>query len=434
MRNENRDIAIRLSGVRKKYKLGQIGGGTLTADLQSWWARVRGKEDPNSLIGTDQRLIGQTFMALNGIDLTVYKGEALGIIGGNGAGKSTMLKLLCRVTAPTDGDIDIYGRVASMLEVGTGFNGEMTGRENVYMNGAILGMTKAEIDAKMEDIIEFSEVRDFIDTPVKRYSSGMFVKLAFSVAAHLDSEIMIMDEVLAVGDMAFQKKCLTKMRSAAKQEGRTVLYVSHNMNTIRTLCDRCIVLDKGKVVFEGDVDEAIEIYMSSSHNEWAEGQTEFDLRDAISRSPYTEGNAQLTYLHLLGKDLAMYDTNEPLRMKIRVHTKKDFDDLRLRLELRYSDDTPVGTMPNVSLGRCRAGETNEYLVDFAPVSLTNGKYRVDIVLFEMDDVGNSYDEELLLPAFFFEINSREDIVWNHSTWGHVRFPDAQVLRLNEEGK
>lgn len=225
---ENREVAIQLSGVKKMYKLGQIGGGTLQGDLQSWWARVRGKEDPNTKIGTDQRLVGQTFMALNGIDLTVYKGEALGIIGGNGAGKSTMLKLLSRVTAPTEGEIDIYGRIASMLEVGTGFNGEMTGRENIYMNGAILGMTKAEIDAKMEDIIEFSEVREFIDTPVKRYSSGMYVKLAFSVAAHLDSEIMIMDEVLAVGDMAFQKKCLDKMRDAAKKEGRTVLYVSHN--------------------------------------------------------------------------------------------------------------------------------------------------------------------------------------------------------------
>ena len=165
-----------------------------------------------------------------------------------------MLKLLSRVTAPSEGTIDIYGRIASMLEVGTGFNGEMTGRENVYMNGAILGMTKAEIDAKMEDIIEFSEVREFIDTPVKRYSSGMYVKLAFSVAAHLDSEIMIMDEVLAVGDMAFQKKCLDKMRDAAKKEGRTVLYVSHNMGTIRQLCDRCIVLDKGKIKFEGDVE------------------------------------------------------------------------------------------------------------------------------------------------------------------------------------
>ena len=206
MEQNEKEIAIRLSGVKKMYKLGQIGGGTLQGDLQSWWAKVRGKEDPNSKIGVDQRSNGETFMALNGLDLTVYKGEALGIIGSNGAGKSTMLKLLSRVTAPTEGEIDIYGRIASMLEVGTGFNGEMTGRENVYLNGAILGMTKAEIDAKMEDIIDFSEVREFIDTPVKRYSSGMYVKLAFSVAAHLDSEIMIMDEVLAVGDMAFQKK------------------------------------------------------------------------------------------------------------------------------------------------------------------------------------------------------------------------------------
>ena len=429
MCNENREVAIRLSGVKKKYKLGQIGGGTLTADLQSWWARVRGKEDPNSIIGTDQRLVGQTFMALNGIDLTVYRGEALGIIGGNGAGKSTMLKLLCRVTAPTEGEIDLYGRIASMLEVGTGFNGEMTGRENVYMNGAILGMTRAEIDAKMEDIIEFSEVRDFIDTPVKRYSSGMFVKLAFSVAAHLDSEIMIMDEVLAVGDMAFQKKCLEKMRSAAKVDGRTVLYVSHNMNTIRTLCDRCIVLDKGKIVFEGDVDEAIEIYMSAAHSEWSEGQTEFNLETCKSRSPYTEGNVQINYLKLMGKELAMYRSDEHVKMKLRIASKRDYKDLRLRIELRYSDDTPVGTMPNVSLGSIGAGEEKEYLVDFAPPGLSNGKFRVDLVLFEIDDVGNSYDQELLLPAFFFEVQQAEDIVWNQTNWGHVRFPDADITPL-----
>ena len=233
---ETREIAIQLKGVKKQYRLGQIGGRTLTADLQSWWARIRKKEDPNLKIGFDQRLIGQTFMALNGIDLTVYKGEALGIIGGNGAGKSTMLKLLSRVTAPTEGEIDINGRIASMLEVGTGFNGEMTGRENIYLNGAILGMTKAEIDAKMEDIIEFSEVRDFIDTPVKRYSSGMYVKLAFSVAAHLDSEIMIMDEVLAVGDMAFQKKCLAR---ALKSFLRTTLSTKPSIrSTRRSICSR----------------------------------------------------------------------------------------------------------------------------------------------------------------------------------------------------
>ncbi len=258
---DNKEVSINIKDVKKQYKLGQIGGGTLQGELQSWWARKRGKEDPNTRIGQKERIKGSTFMALNGIDLTVYKGEALGIIGRNGAGKSTLLKLLSRITAPTEGEIDIYGRISSMLEVGTGFNGEMTGRENIYLNGAILGMTKAEIDSKMEDIIEFSEVREFIDTPVKRYSSGMYVKLAFSVAAHLDSEIMIMDEVLAVGDMAFQKKCLDRMREAANKEGRTVLYVSHNMNTIRQLCDRCIVMDQGKIIYDGEVEEAVKKYL-----------------------------------------------------------------------------------------------------------------------------------------------------------------------------
>lgn len=427
--NNNREVAISISGVKKKYKLGQIGGGTLTADLQSWWARVRGKEDPNTIVGTDQRLVGQTFMALNGIDLTVYKGEALGIIGGNGAGKSTMLKLLCRVTAPTEGEIDIYGRITSMLEVGTGFNGEMTGRENVYLNGAILGMTKAEIDAKMEDIIEFSEVREFIDTPVKRYSSGMFVKLAFSVAAHLDSEIMIMDEVLAVGDMAFQKKCLDKMREVAKTEGRTILYVSHNMNTIRRLCDRCVVLDKGKIIFDGDVEEAIEIYMreESAGNGWIEGQTEFRYTDAPPRSPYAIGGARINRLRLLKKELALYETGEPIRYQIQVEAKKSFADLRLRMEILYGGDSPVGTVPSLSLGALREGEIRDYIVDFDAAGLTLGKYRVDLVLFEIDEFGNSYDQELLLPAFRMEVLGMEDIVWNAKSWGHFRFQDAAIM-------
>ncbi len=427
--NNNREIAIRISGVKKKYKLGQIGGATLTEELQSWWARVRGKEDPNVPIGVDQRLFGKTFMALNGIDMTVYKGEALGIIGSNGAGKSTLLKLLSRVTAPTEGEIDLYGRITSMLEVGTGFNGEMTGRENVYLNGTILGMTKAEIDAKMEDIIEFSEVREFIDTPVKRYSSGMFVKLAFSVAAHLDSEIMIMDEVLAVGDMAFQKKCLDKMRSAAKQEGRTVLYVSHNMNTIRTLCDRCVVLDKGRVIFEGDVEEAISIYSKNLHDQWAEGQVEFDLRNTKSRSPWVPATAKVTYLKLLEKERAMYEAGESMKFLLRIETSRNYANLRLRLEVRYGDETPVATMPNVLLGQFKAGVCRDIIAELAPVGLTSGKYRVDLVLFELDDVGNTYDQELLTPACMFELQAKEDIVWNNNTWGHVRFPDARITFL-----
>ena len=243
------ELAIKIEHVSKEYRLGAIVGGTLKGDLQSWMARIRGKEDPNSKIGADPSVkMGEKFLALNDVSFEVKKGEAVGIIGHNGAGKSTLLKLLSRVTAPTKGTVSYNGRIASMLEVGTGFHPELTGRENVYMNGAILGMTKAEIDKKFDQIVEFAEMNQFIDTPVKRYSSGMYVKLAFSVAAHLDSEIMIMDEVLAVGDMAFQKKSLDKMRDAAKKEGRTVLYVSHNMNTIRQLCDRCIVLNKGTVI------------------------------------------------------------------------------------------------------------------------------------------------------------------------------------------
>ena len=424
---DNREVAIQLSGVKKMYKLGQIGGGTLQGDLQSWWARVRGKEDPNSIIGSNQRSNGKTFMALNGIDLTVYKGEALGIIGGNGAGKSTMLKLLSRVTAPTDGEIDIYGRIASMLEVGTGFNGEMTGRENVYMNGAILGMTKAEIDAKMEDIIEFSEVREFIDTPVKRYSSGMYVKLAFSVAAHLDSEIMIMDEVLAVGDMAFQKKCLDKMRDAAKKEGRTVLYVSHNMNTIRQLCDRCIVLDKGKVVFEGDVEAAIDLYMQ---NNW-EDLVELDLTDTPFRAKHRQGLAQIVYLRLLDKKSATYTTEENVKFVIDVVSKRAFSNINLRVELRYGDNLPVGTVPIIPLGEFAEKDKKSFIIDFNPIGLTTGKFRVDLVLFEIDEFGNSFDLELLLPAFRFEVQENTDIIWNTSSWGHIRFPSIVAQAIKE---
>ena len=192
------ELVLKVDNIKKRYRLGVIGGGTLQGDIQSWWARIRGKEDPNLKIGSDTNTKRGSFMALDGISFEVKKGERLGIIGGNGAGKSTTLKLLSRVTAPTEGTIYINGRISSMLEVGTGFHPELTGRENVYLNGAILGMSKEEVDKKIEDIIDFSECRQFIDTPVKRYSSGMYVKLAFSVAAHLDSEILIMDEVLSL--------------------------------------------------------------------------------------------------------------------------------------------------------------------------------------------------------------------------------------------
>ena len=423
---ENKDIAIQLSGVKKMYKLGQIGGGTLTADLQSWWARVRGKEDPNTKIGTNQRLIGQTFMALNGIDLTVRKGEALGIIGSNGAGKSTMLKLLSQVTAPTEGTILLNGRVASMLEVGTGFHGEMTGRENIYLNGAILGMTKAEIDAKMEDIIEFSEVRDFIDTPVKRYSSGMYVKLAFSVAAHLDSEIMIMDEVLAVGDMAFQKKCLDKMRDAAKKEGRTVLYVSHNMNTIRQLCDRCVVLNQGRVIFEVDVEQAISIYLG----------TQGDVAQHYEYTPEYHINAKsVETFQLLSLDIQECESGRvspglKIDLQLKCQTTKPWQDVKFRFEIKYQDGTSAGTMLTDRGINFEGSELQKIPLQFDTAHMAPGRYLVDIIAYIYDDYGNEQFLDGVYPGFVLDIDDKVDednqLLWLHQYWGHVRLHDVAV--------
>lgn len=421
------NIAIKVSGVKKMYKLGQIGGGTLQADLQSWWARVRGKEDPNAIIGEEERSRGDTFMALNGIDLTIYQGEAVGIIGKNGAGKSTLLKLLSKVTAPTKGEIDIYGRIASMLEVGTGFNPEMTGRENVYLNGAILGMTKAEIDEKMEDIIEFSEVREFIDTPVKRYSSGMFVKLAFSVAAHLSSEIMIMDEVLAVGDMAFQKKCLSKMREAAKKDGRTVLYVSHNMNTIRQLCDRCIVLDKGKVIFEGDVEEAISVYMYDDAKNLG---VDMDLSD--NRMPHLSKKVlgKITHLTLIDKESAVYQIGEHIKMSMAIKANEKLSDISLRIEMRSLSGYSVGISMITDFATIEKGETSVFDFDMNLQGIVTGEYAVCLVLYVANESGAFIDIDAIYPAFIFEVRDNDNqlkIEWSHSNWGYVKFPDIRLL-------
>ena len=419
------DYAIKVTNVKKRYKLGQIGGGTLTADLQSWWAKVRGKEDPNTKIGEEQRSNGDTFMALNGVNLTVKKGEALGIIGGNGAGKSTLLKLLSRVTAPTEGEIDIYGRITSMLEVGTGFNGEMTGRENVYLNGAILGMTKAEVDAKMDEIIEFSEVREFIDTPVKRYSSGMYVKLAFSVAAHLDSEIMIMDEVLAVGDMAFQKKCLDKMRDAAKKEGRTVLYVSHNMNTIRQLCDRCVVLDKGKCIFEGDVEEAIELYLGNS----SELPTKYIYTEQYHSRKFATREITIKELTIINKSECKIAPNETLELELLCHSDKDILNVRFRFEIQYKDGSIAATVFSNSLD-FKYNENKKIRIFFNTQYIVPGQYKADIIAFSKNDFGDEQLIDGVYPGFKFEIDdtitSSNEIIWNHRFWGNIRLNDIII--------
>ena len=258
------NLVIKAENISKQYRLGQVGTGTLTHDLNRFWHKIRGNEDPYLKIGeaNDRSSKGSSeyVWSLQDINFEIEQGDAVGIIGRNGAGKSTLLKILSKVTKPTTGKIYTKGRIASLLEVGTGFHPEMTGRENIYLNGAILGMTKKEITRKFDEIVDFSGVERYIDTPVKRYSSGMYVRLAFAVAAHLESEILIVDEVLAVGDAEFQKKCLGKMGDVTKGEGRTILFVSHNLAAIQKLCSKGILLEKGKLVTSGIIDNVIDVY------------------------------------------------------------------------------------------------------------------------------------------------------------------------------
>ena len=267
---EMSNIVIKAEDISKQYRLGLVGTGTIRDDARRWWHRVRGKEDPFLKIGesNDRSTKGKSdyVWSLKDVNFEINQGDSVGIIGRNGAGKSTLLKILSQVTQPTTGKIYTKGRIASLLEVGTGFHPEMTGRENIYLNGAILGMRKQEISRKLDEIVAFSGVERYIDTPVKRYSSGMYVRLAFAVAAHLESEILIVDEVLAVGDAEFQKKCLGKMNDVSKGEGRTVLFVSHNMAAVKSLCNKGIVLDNGKVIYEGATDNAVEEYLKDSTN------------------------------------------------------------------------------------------------------------------------------------------------------------------------
>lgn len=367
------ETMLKIDSVSKQYRLGEIGGTTLRDELQRLGAKIRGKEDPTKRVGAKNYNKGEKFMALNGVSFEVKKGERIGLIGHNGAGKSTLLKLISRVTAPTGGAIFLNGRVTSMLEVGTGFHGELTGRENVYMNGAILGMTKKEIDAKMEDIIEFSEVRQFIDTPVKRYSSGMYVKLAFSVAANLDSEIMIMDEVLAVGDVNFQQKCIKKMKDVAINEGRTILYVSHNMSTIRELCDRCVVLDHGTVVFDGEVEKAISIYEKKGYDE--------DIHDYYyDEGPAYEDQKKECYVKSIHIEKATVQNEEPIVFSASIIAKRDFQCALFRMYYRTQSDITVG-MAYTEPFALKSGD-NLVTIEIDTKMFAPGHYIIDPVLSE----------------------------------------------------
>ena len=364
----------------------------------------------------------------------------MGIIGHNGAGKSTLLKLISRVTAPSGGEIVLRGRVASMLEVGTGFHPELTGRENVYLNGAILGMTKAEIDRKFDQIVEFAEMAQFIDTPVKRYSSGMYVKLAFSVAAHLDSEIMIMDEVLAVGDAKFQNKCLGKMSDEANSNNRTILYVSHNMSTIQRLCTRVIVLDHGKVVYDGDTAGGVARYLSVNRDE----ATMSYLED-MERNLACKLKVKMLKAWLPGKDNNLYVQGEKLRFRLQWRVNADVYNLVLRIYVNHMTSSPVG-FTTVPFGDKKAGELVESEIEVELPGIMPGTYYIGAEFHEIDSSGANQWHDYIQNMLQIEILENREIVlgefpdhtnkipWNHNIWGSVRLPAAaiNVPQMKEE--
>jgi lipopolysaccharide transport system ATP-binding protein len=326
---------IKVEDLSKAYQIGQIGTGTISRDLERFWAtKVRGKEDPFLKIGeTNDRSVkgaSDIVWSLKDINFQIEQGEAVGIIGKNGAGKSTLLKLLSRVTSPTTGEIKVKGRIASLLEVGTGFHPELSGKENIYLNGAILGMRKKEITRKLDEIIDFSGVERYIDTPVKRYSSGMYVRLAFAVAAHLESEILIVDEVLAVGDAEFQKKCLGKMGDISKSEGRTVLFVSHNMAAVQNLCTKGLLISNGQLIYQGNVTQTIDRYINDA---------------AVIRNPDSliNINGDETFrivpeiLNVAGEQRASFSSFDDVVVKLHVTSEQTIDFKNYVIELKIVD-------------------------------------------------------------------------------------------------
>lgn len=342
------NIAIKVEDVSKQYRLGKIGTGTFSHDLNRWWHTVRGKEDPYLKIGDlndrSRKGVSEYVWALKNISFDIKRGDVVGIIGKNGAGKSTLLKLLSRTTLPTTGNIKIRGRVASLLEVGTGFHPELSGRENIFLNGAILGMTKTEIKSKFEEIVDFSGVERYIDTPVKRYSSGMYVRLAFAVAAHLEPEILIVDEVLAVGDAEFQRRAIGKMRDVSRSEGRTVLVVSHNMASVKSLCTSGIILKNGNVFYTGTADDAVSEYLKGQN-----GNGTISLEDRQDRS----GNGKFRFVDFVIKDsknqvVSDVISNEPATFEIHYRTTGYIDEKKLILGLNIQDENRQNVLTFVS--------------------------------------------------------------------------------------
>jgi lipopolysaccharide transport system ATP-binding protein len=391
---------ISVENLSKTYRLGQIGTGTLTNDLKVWWEKMRGRPNPLLKIGeTDYgNREGETVWALRDVSFKVEQGEVLGIIGRNGAGKSTLLKILSRVTAPTSGHVKVKGRIASLLEVGTGFHPDLTGRENIYLNGAISGMNRKEISRKFDEIVAFSSVEKFIDTPVKRYSSGMFVRLAFAVAAHLEPEILLVDEVLAVGDAEFQKKCLGKMSNIAS-EGRTVLFVSHNMGSIESLCRQVMLLEGGSFSRLGDPAEIILLYLSNGSEKNKEDG--HDLSNHPNRQPGMQKIFQRIELSSQGFQLTNIQSGSPLTIKVFYKTNKFEKGLRFGIGIETSNGvrvlnlSPTQQAPNLLKDDPQQGVLT---CEIPSLHLLQGTYQ--IILFLANKITNI---DIIRPAILFNI-------------------------------
>jgi lipopolysaccharide transport system ATP-binding protein len=368
-----------VENLSKQYRLGQVGTGTISHDLNRFWYRIRGKEDPYLEVGNvNVRSSAENpdyVWALRDVSFQLNRGEVLGVIGKNGAGKSTLLKVLSRITSPTTGSIHCKGRISSLLEVGTGFHPELTGRENIFLNGAILGMQKKEIAAKLDEIVDFSGCAAYLDTPVKRYSSGMLVRLGFAVAAHLESEILVVDEVLAVGDIEFQKKCIGKMQDVSSS-GRTILFVSHNMQSVQNLCQNGLLLEDGQAVFYGPVGETISRYLKSGESA---DQYDLNLRDMSDRS----GSGEVTFEHLQirvneqpSNKLVIGD-NLKFKLKIKGHREVR---MKMAIHLYRHDEIVVSNIENIDSSFTIdpfVGE-KEFEIDFGEIMLYPDRYKIGL--------------------------------------------------------
>ena len=385
---------IHVENLSKAYQIGQIGTGTISRDIERFWmTKILGKDDPFLKIGetNDRSIKGDSDIvwSLKDINFEINQGDAVGIIGKNGAGKSTLLKLLSRVTSPTTGEIKVKGRIASLLEVGTGFHPELSGRENIYLNGAILGMRKKEITRKLDEIIEFSGVERYIDTPVKRYSSGMYVRLAFAVAAHLESEILIVDEVLAVGDAEFQKKCLGKMGDISKGEGRTVLFVSHNMAAVQSLCSHGLVIDKGNIVFDGNVTDSINKYLDLGNKvESSDANISFESDEFSIVAALYDKNLDLKN---------SFRSGEAVIVDLNVSAQKEIDFKNYVFELKIMDNfgNIISVVSTYLSGFVidRKDKRITLRVDIAALNLMKGMYSINLVVVNYNDTSKVFTIE-----------------------------------------